>query len=251
MGNMCVEYTSDKYYIGATFNSNNYGLFKIIGKSNERKNYYYIKFIGYNEVYSCRSNHIKKGAVKNCFLPTIYGVGYFGAVKSHTYKSYKTWSSMLGRCYSEKEIERYPSYTEVYVCEEWLNFSNYNKWFILNYKSGFCLDKDILIKGNKIYSPETCCFVPQRINLLFLKSDFIRGEYPIGVHKSNNKYVASCNTGKKVQEYLGKYKTPIEAFNIYKECKEKYLNELSEKYKNVITNKVYMAIKNYKVEITD
>ena len=104
------------------------------------------------------------------------------------------------------------------------------------------LDKDILIKGNKIYSPETCIFVPKNINLLFVKSDAKRGDYPIGVNynKRSGKFVARCGEyGKRVN--LGTFRTPEEAFNAYKNAKMDRICELANFYysKNAIKKEVY------------
>jgi len=114
------------------------------------------------------------------------------------------------------------------------------------------LDKDILIKGNKIYSPSTCCFVPQNINVLFTKRESERGLYPIGVHlHSQGGYGASCNDGSGNNEQLGVYKTPKIAFDKYKYHKEKLIKEIAVKYHKFIPNNVYNALIQYKVEITD
>ena len=119
------------------------------------------------------------------------------------------------------------------------------------------LDKDILIKGNKIYSPETCIFVPQTINSLFVKRDNKRGESVIGVslHK-NSKYQVHCSiinpeTGKSKQEYLGVYDTQEKAFQVYKYYKEKNIKEVADYYFGRIPDKLYNAMYNYEVEITD
>ena len=119
-------------------------------------------------------------------------------------KSYSCWASMLNRCYYQKFLVRRPTYIGCTVCEEWLSFSNFKKWFDLNYRVGCHLDKDILIQENKIYSPDTCCFVPQYLNSILTDSGSVRGELPLGVSlklttKRNGKqytyYLARCNNG--------------------------------------------------------
>jgi hypothetical protein len=162
---------------------------------------------------------------------------------------------MIERCYSEKEKLKFPSYENVSVCEEWHNFSNYTKWYEENYNPEYMqswhLDKDILVKGNKIYSPETCRLVPPAINGLFLKKNLNRGNCPIGVsfNIKDNKYRACIMKDKRIT--LGRFKTPEEAFQAYKTAKEQYIKEVADKWKDLIDIKVYEAMYNYKVEITD
>ena len=116
-----------------------------------------------------------------------------------------------------------------------------------------CLDKDILIKGNEIYSPETCIFVPQKINTLFCSSKSSRGSLPIGVtyEKRYDTYVARCNDGNKNTISLGSFNTPNEAFEKYKEYKECLIKSMADKYKLYIPKELYNAMYRYKVEITD
>jgi len=107
---------------------------------------------------------------------------------------YQTWKSMLERCYSPKKHEKFPTYIGCTVCEEWLTFSNFRSWMEKQHWKNRQLDKDILIKGNKVYSPDTCVFVTKFINTLLLTSLKTRGKYLLGVswHKHNKKYGASC-----------------------------------------------------------
>lgn len=194
-----------------------------------------------------------KGKVKNPYHKSFCEVGYFGIGNYNNKtncKAYNIWGSMLRRCYNGKLQERQPTYKDVTVCEEWHNFQNFAQWFENNYKEEFDLDKDILVKGNKIYSPETCCFVPQEINGLLVKRQNDRGKYPIGVIKKRNKFQASINiNGKAVN--LGVFYTMKEAFQAYKTAKEKYIKEMADKWKDKITEQTYQALINYKVEITD
>lgn len=115
------------------------------------------------------------------------------------------------------------------------------------------LDKDILNKGNKIYSPENCIFVPQSINNLFIKRQNNRGEYPIGVcyHKATNKFRASCNNANKEHVVLGNFDNPIDAFNEYKRFKEITIKKVADLYKDIIPEKLYVAMYKYEIEITD
>ena len=224
-----------------------------------------VQFKSTGELVKTTYQSFKNGFVKSRFTPSVYDVGIIGNEKTKDengkiIKSYSVWNSMLRRCYSDKEQKKYPTYRGCCVCEEWHNYSNFKNWFNNNYYEiegeQMCLDKDILVKGNKIYSPDTCVFVPQDINKLFTKCNKIRGKLPIGVtfRKDKNKYQAQCrifNNGKSQQKYLGSYNTINDAFNAYKQFKEKYIKQVADEYKNKIPDKLYEVMYNYKVEITD
>lgn len=208
-------------------------------------------------------SNFKKGNVRNPYYPNVYGVGMTGVkylAKNHL-KEWRAWQDMLRRCYSEKLINKRPTYQNVTCCEEWLLFENFYEWLFNqeNYNKWlngerWCVDKDILVKGNKIYSPETCCLVSNEVNCLFLKSDNSRNGLPIGVSKKEDKFQAYCDnpfTHKK--EYLGLYSTPEQAFNVYKINKEKIIKQAAqEEYvQGNITKECYEAMLRYEVEITD
>jgi hypothetical protein len=201
------------------------------------------------------------GNVKNIYDQSVFGIGFIGEGKyklEESKQQYKSWVSMLARCYSEKFHEKQPTYIGCTVCEEWHNFQNYAKWYDENYYEvdGYKmnLDKDILVKGNKIYSPETCVFVPDFINLLFVNRKQYRGSLPVGVKvctKNPKKYEAQCrnNTGKRI--YLGYYDSPEEAFQYYKEFKENLIKETAKEYEDRIPHTLFNAMCNYVVEISD
>ena len=208
----------------------------------------------------------KNGQIKCPYERRYYGVGYVGEGKykasenrKHT-RTYIIWKNMLRRCYSEKEHKKQPTYIDCKVCEEWHNFQNFARWFNENYYEiegeRMELDKDILFKHNKIYSPETCVFVPETINLLFTKRQNDRGKSVIGTTPKNGKYIARCSiinlkTGKSKQEYLGCYETQEKAFEVYKYYKEKNIKEVADYYKGQIPQKLYNALYEYKAEIDD
>ncbi len=137
-------------------------------------------------------------------------------------KYYTAWKHMIERCYSKKYLESYPSYIGTSVCSEWLYATAFKKWMEKQDWSGKCLDKDIIVPGSKLYSPETCAFVLNATNLFVTASDASRGDYPIGVdfYKPTGKYRAKCGnpfTGK--QEYLGLFSTPEEAHESWRKRK--------------------------------
>ena len=174
-------------------------------------------------------------------------------------KEHKMWLHMLDRVFNKEIHDIHPTYENVTCCEEWLKFENFCEWVIsqTNYQQWkdnmrWDLDKDILLKGNLIYSPSTCCLVPNRVNKLFTKRQNHRGIYPIGVRKRNQKYEARCNFDGH-SEYLGVFNTVQEAFQSYKEYKEKIIKIIAqEEYaKGNITKQCYEAMMNYTVEITD
>ena len=118
------------------------------------------------------------------------------------------------------------------------------------------LDKDILFKHNKIYSPETCIFVPKTINSLFVKRQNSRGESVIGTTPKNGRYQVQCNiinpkTSKSKKEYLGFYDTQEKGFETYKYYKEKNIKEVAEYFKRYIPIELYQVLYSYEVEIDD
>ena len=137
-------------------------------------------------------------------------------------KYYAVWTDMLKRCYSKKSLESRPSYIGTSVCSEWLSATAFKKWMEQQDWSGKCLDKDIIVPGSKLYSPETCAFVLTATNSFVLARDACRGDYPIGVdfHKPAGKYRAQCNnpfTGK--IEHLRLFLTPEEAHESWRKRK--------------------------------
>jgi hypothetical protein len=156
---------------------------------------------------------------------------------------------MLQRCYDNKLHKRHPSYRDCEVCEEWLNFQNFAKWFNENNIEGCQLDKDLLIKDNKLYSPETCCFIPQEINLSLIKP-MSKRELPLGVYRHSNKFVTHIKYNK-ISKYIDIFSTIEEAANCYRIEKKKQLRGLAEKYKDTISDNTYKALLNYKIYSND
>lgn len=204
----------------------------------------------------------EKGKIRCPFEPRVFGIGYIGvgeykaSENGKTTKVYDIWRAMLRRCYDPKLHMKEPTYFNCEVCDEWLNFQNFAAWYEENYyeieDKVMCLDKDILVKGNKIYSPDTCVFVPQEINTLFVKSDATRGELPIGVSidRRTNKFQAQCTVNGKLT-HIGCYSSPEEAFEAYKEFKEELIKSTADQYKDYIPDKLYDAMYNYEVSIFD
>lgn len=185
----------------------------------------------------------------NSLKSKVYGIGINDVFESKHLKSHQVWVGMLERCYNDKTRHLYKSYYDCTVCESWIYFSNFKKWFDEHYVEGFALDKDILVKGNRIYSPDTCCFVPQEINNVVQRREISRGSTLIGVYKKGRKY--SADIGGKYGIHVGTFCSQIEAFQAYKAVKEKIIKDLAYKYKNKIEPRVYEALYNYEVEITD
>lgn len=209
-----------------------------------------------------RYDHFLSGGVNNPYHRSLYGVGMMGTKFKNPHKlEYKTWSSMMCRCYNEKYSQVSHTYKDVACVEEWHLFENFYKWLhnqdnfenLKRESLRFALDKDIFIKGNKIYAPDRCFLVPQAVNNLFIRSEKTRGKYPIGVDFSNGVYRAVCSNGKGKLEQLGKANDVIDAFNLYKNYKEKIIREVAnENYKKgLITKACYNAMLNYQVDFDD
>ena len=213
-----------------------------------------------------RYDSFKKGEIKCPYEPRYYGKGYLGEGKYKVSENgkltdeYDIWHHMLMRCYDPKYHKKHSTYRECIVEDYLLNFQHMGEWIKENYYEvpgeTMCLDKDILCKGNKVYSRSTCIFVPQRINNLFVKRDNDRGKNPIGVSDlPSGNYQVNCNNGYGKLIYLGLYSTKEEAFNVYKQYKESLIKRTIDSYEGIIPEPYYTRLKeamyNYEVEIDD
>lgn len=220
-----------------------------------------IQFQKTGELVKCTYQQFIQGNCKSHFTPSRYGVGIIGLAETtdngKALTSYICWSDMLRRCYDITYKKGLPTYKGCTVCDEWLFYPNFKKWYDENYYE--CngermeLDKDILSKDNKMYSPDNCVFVPHSINSMFTKRNADRGELPIGVRKMGSKFGASCNTGSRdSKKHLGVFDTPEKAFyDGYKPFKEQFIKDKANEYKEKIPSNLYTALINYQVAITD
>lgn len=189
---------------------------------------------------------------RNKVKSKLYGIGINDldepiSNKGKQFKFYKVWRAMFLRCYCTKFHKRERTYADCKVCDEWKLLSNFKKWFDENYIEGYELDKDILVGGKgKIYSPNTCCFVPQEINKLFTSHKYEKSKYGTGVSKSANGYW-SCINIKGKNKYIGLFNTAEEAYNAYINERKLYVTSIANEYysKGLISENVYCAICKY------
>lgn len=202
--------------------------------------------------------HQEEQTMKDLNTPTFYGVGFIGdgpykvTEKGLRTKAYTAWGSMLLRCYDEKFHLTNPTYAICSVDPAWFNYQNFAEWFYKKYQDGYQLDKDILLKGNKVYSEKNCCLVPKFINCILSARGNDRGTLPIGIiyHKAAKKFVAQINI-RGARKHLGSYNTVFEAFASYKTAKEVYIKAVAKEYKNNLEKNVYEALLKYQVDYED
>lgn len=205
-------------------------------------------YIAKHQTYS----NFKNGLIKSPYDRTLYNIGYIGVgeyntgTKEEHTKEYVTWRNMLRRCYDEKHKKRFPSYYGICtVCDEWHNFQNFAKWYHENIyyvdTERMHIDKDIISSENKIYSPETCFIVPQRLNMLF-KEKSNKYNLPNGIRpKLNGKYEVLYN-----HKHLGMFDTVELCVKAYEKEKRKAIIDIANEYKNKIPEKLYKALLNWK-----
>ena len=249
-------------YEGQTMFSKDGEEFVIIEYTNTRK--VSVQFTETGYVVQTTLDNARKGSVRDKMLPTVHGVGVMGEQRGHIngvpLTEYILWSSMLGRCYSNNRLRKQQSYSLCGVSDNFKYLPYFKEWCNtqVGFKSlddkgkAFALDKDILVKGNKLYSEDTCCFVPEEINSLFIKSSSCKITKGLGVyfHRRVKKYAATIGMYGK-SRHLGYFDTPEEAFYVYKTNKEVYIKEMANKWKDQIDHRTHEALMNWEIEITD
>jgi len=194
---------------------------------------------------------VKKGVIKYPYHPSVHDVGFTGEGKYKAWenrkltKAYILWHGMLRRAYDDKFHESRPTYKDVEVSEEWHNFQNFAKWFEDNYVEGWHLDKDLLSEGKKVYSSETCIFIPAELNLFLTNNKLTNNSGFTGVsyHKKAKKWRADINNGKGNRLHLGRYNTKEEAGKAYDKKRAEYAKEWQNKMQGILPEKVIEKIK--------
>jgi hypothetical protein len=195
------------------------------------------------------------GQIRNPYHRGVCGIGYMGEGKyswANYKKQHERWCSMMKRCYTDRDV----AYKDCTVCEDWHCFQNYCEWDLTNYYEvegeRMEIDKDTLVKGNKVYGPDTCIFTPAPINFHVSKlSHKNKKGLPIGVSKAKaGTFEAKIRKDGKVV-VLGTFPAPEEAFAAYKLEKETQIREVAESYKGRIPRKLYDALMAWEIEIAD
>ena len=147
---------------------------------------------------------------------------------------FRTWKAMIQRCYSEKGLIKSPHYLGCTVSEDWKTFSNFKSWMKSQDYVGKALDKDLLFYGNKVYSENTCIFVPYEINSFMIERHNKKSELPIGVARKRDgfgkpRYAAKISTGRQHTCTLGVFHTDREAFECWLKEKRRLASILANK----------------------
>ena len=237
-------------YEGIIFKTKNYGDVVVLEYHSVRD--VIIKFLNTGNVRKTATSELRKGEIRDNEAFPVYSVGIMDVPNEARRnvpipKEYSIWNGVRQRCYNENIRHLTPSYQEAEMSENFKRYSYFKEWYhkqIGSDQEGWHLDKDILSKDNKVYSEDTCCFVPPEINCA--------GQFPQGViyNSTKTRYRARIQRSNK-WESLGTYNTPEEAFYAYKPVKEAYIKSLAEKWKDQIDPRVYEALMNWEVNIDD
>ena len=165
---------------------------------------------------------------------------------------YGTWKGMLKRCYCDKFKKLFPTYDGCTVSDNFKSYEYFYDWCQNQIGFGFDgyqLDKDLLMKGNKIYSESLCVFIPQEINYAIRYRLKKQSDLPIGVSINpwSGRYIASIK-GEGITRHIGTYDDPHQAFLAYKAEKENQIKWLANKYKMEIDNRAYDALMKFDID---
>ena len=252
MGSNGVKEKLMKECVGKVLSSNKYGDFKIIKYISA--NEVLVKFLKTGTEVWCTKKNAFDGSVKDKYFPTIYGVGYYGNALPKrscpkTERAYNVWIKMISRCYNVESIQ-FKDYSDCSVSENFASFEYFSTWYLSQIgsdKNNWQLDKDLLIKGNRLYSEDTCCLVPPEINTLLTRhtknSVTCKGVF---YNKKLGKFSAHL-----LGKYIGLFNTELEAFYVYKQAKEAYIKEVANKWKDQIDVRLYNSLINWEISFDD
>jgi len=191
--------------------------------------------------------NIKAGKIRYPYHKSIFSIGYIG-VGSYNYinfkKAYNVWVAMIQRCHEKKRLKIRPDYIEVEISKEWYNFQIFAEWFEKHYIEGWQIDKDLLSGSKKMYSKDTCCFLPPELNVFLQKKQKNNTSGKLGVfwNKKRKKWASSIGL-----KHLGFFNNIEDAAVAYRKAKKEKLLMLIEKYSNKLEQRALKALKNLKI----
>lgn len=239
-------------FVGDIFNQK-HGELEVIEYKGARE--VVVKFIKTGTIRTTSVGHIKSGSVSDPMFPTLYDFGFMGIgnYRPATHREiYEDWQCMIARCYSVARRKSLIVYEDCSVHQSWANFQIFAEWAenqTERLNKGWCLDKDILVKDNREYGPLTCSYIPVEINMILCN---LRGKDKAGAsfHNHSGKWRADFQdeTGKRRVKY---FETQEQALDHYKVNKEIYIKRVANKYKGIVSEKVYNALISYEVNKND
>lgn len=206
--------------------------------------------------------NVERGEFKDRMKPSLCGVGYGILRKDSNKPAFKTWHNMINRCYSYDKVDKYATYKDCEVCDKWKNFRNFDEWYNNTYPETaevkFELDKDMKCKGNRLYSPEHCIWIPKKLNQYI---NDIKGAcsetgykgvspaYKTGVGIIEGKYEVRCADGKGKRAYLGTVTDLKIGSKMYTDYKQNQLKLLAKEYldRGLIPKETFDIICNHKI----
>jgi hypothetical protein len=183
-----VRNTSRVYFNGSVWNTSKSGEITVLSQVDEysiskNNSKYYSKFVvqftdGHKTI--ATMSRIKRGLVLNRFYPFLYQRGFVGegehrvSLKGKTTKIGTLWHNIFSRCYDEElQKTKNSSYKDCEIdirwwcfqdfCGDIMQLEGYTDW-INGTMREYDIDKDTKIKGNKIYSKDTCVFITHKEN---------------------------------------------------------------------------------------
>lgn len=240
--------------VGDVF-TNNQGCRAIVLAYNN-KNDVLIEFLDHyiyrRSVFACA---LQNGGFKNLLYPSVVGVGCIGVgeyaakINGVVTRAYHAWGNMLTRCYDERLRSRFPTYADCTVCESWLNYQNFAKWFNENNYNidDYEVDKDLIKNGNKVYCPQFCALVPRDLNILLSKPKITSKKLPVGVSRNGKSFRSRYSGLDNITIFIGNFKTAQEAHQEYVIAKEAYVKEVANKWRGRIDERVYNSLMNWTV----
>lgn len=232
-------------HTGQVWATRNFGNVEVVSLPEKGINPITVKFLTTGNITTVQTSSLVRGTIKD----KLFGVGYnskgsYGTTGKY-HKCYDYWKTMIMRSYSFQYSEEHPTYKDVYVCEEWLDYQNFAKWYYCQdyIQKGYNLDKDLLQIDNLEYSPNTCCFLPQEINKAITVRKEVRG---YTYHKRDEVYESTYRS-----EYLGRScNYSLKGLQkLYICARHRHVRSLAHKYKNVLPENVLKVLSEYTCEV--